>query len=335
MRKLILGMTEHPALTISLCLLAAFVILNLLAYRHAWIMTHLAASGGRARSAEALREHRRPASVLERVQLIVGSRTMQRPIEPMRPDVLDLPCEVHTVVGDIGRLAAWHLPRNEAAGVVVLFHGYSDDKSRLLPEARAFHELGYACFLVDFRGSGESDGDGTSIGYHEADDVARTVAHVRERWPDQRLIVFGHSMGAAAVLRALSLRAIAPDAAVLACPFDRLLSTVEARFAAASMPSFPAAQLLVFWGGVQHGFNPFRHNPVEYARAATCPVLLLYGTEDIRVSRDQIEAVYHSLPGDKRLHIFEGADHYSLLHGRVEEWKTCIADFLSSHVTAY
>ena len=335
MRKLILGMTEHPALTISLCLLAAFVILNLLAYRHAWIMTHLAASGGRARSAEDWRARRRPASVLQRVQLIVGGVTMERPTEPMRPDVLRLPYEVHAVAGDAGRLSAWHVPRNEAAGLVVLFHGYGDSKSRLLPEARAFHELGYACFLVDFRGSGESDGDGTSIGYHEADDVARSVAHVRQRWPDQRLIVFGHSMGAAAVLRALSRRAITPDAAVLACPFDRLLSTVEARFAATGMPSFPAAQLLLFWGGIQHGFNAFRHNPVEYARAVTCPVLLLYGTEDIRVSRDQIEAIYQSLSGDKRLHIFEGADHYSLLLGRDEAWKACIADFLSSHVTAY
>ena len=332
MRKLMLGMTDHPALSISLCLLAAFVILNVLSYRHAWIMTHFAASGGRARGAEDWRERRRSASVLKRVQLIVGGVTMQRSAEPMRPDALHLPYEIHTVAGEAGRLSAWYVPRIEAAGVVVLFHGYGDDKSRLLPEARAFHELGYACFLVDFRGSGESDGDGTSIGYHEADDVARTVTHVRERWPDQRLIVFGHSMGAAAVLRALSRGAIAPDAAVLACPFDRLLSTVEARFAAAGMPSFPAAQLLVFWGGVQHGFNAFRHNPVEYARAVTCPVLLLYGTEDIRVSRDQIEAVYQNLGGDKRLHIFEGADHYSLLQGRVEEWKTCIADFLNSHV---
>jgi alpha-beta hydrolase superfamily lysophospholipase len=333
MRKLILGMTEHPALTVSLCLLAAFVILNLLAYRHAWTMTHFVAWGGRARSAEAWRERCRPASVLERAQLIVGGVTIERPAEPIQPDVPHLPYEVHTLAGDAGRLSSWYVPRNEAAGVVVLFHGYGDDKSRLLPEARAFHELGHACFLVDFRGSGESEGDGTSIGYHEAEDVARTVAHVRERWPDQRLIVFGHSMGAAAVLRALSRRAIAPDAAVLECPFDRLLSTVEARFAATGMPSFPAAQLLVFWGGVQHGFNAFRHNPVEYARDVTCPVLLLYGTDDIRVSRGQIEAIYESLPGDKRLHIFEGADHYSLLLGRVEEWKACIADFLSSRVT--
>jgi alpha-beta hydrolase superfamily lysophospholipase len=334
MRKLILGMSEHPALTVSLCLLAAFAILNLLAYRHAWAMTHFARADERTRRGESWRQRSRPASVLERVQLAVGGVAIQRPADTLRPDMLNLPHEVHSIAGGAGRLAAWHLPRRDAAGVVVLFHGYGDDKSRLLLEAQALQELGYAAFLVDFRGCGGSDGDATSIGYHEADDVARAVAYVGERWPEQRLLVFGHSMGAAAVLRALSQRTIQPEAVILECPFDRLLSTVEARFSVTGMPAFPAARLMLFWGGVQHGFNAFRHNPVEYAREATCPVLLLYGTQDIRVSRRQIEAIYQSLPGDKRLHIFEGASHYSMILGRVQEWKACVANFLSCHALA-
>src|SRR5262249_19045512 len=161
------------------------------------------------------------------------------PAEATRPDELDLPYEVHFFAGEGGRLAAWHVPHEHAAGLVVLFHGYASGKARLLAEARAFHDLGYACFLVDFRGSGGPDGDRTSIGYHEADDVVRTVAYVRERWPGEPLILFGHSMGAAAMLRALSLHALETDAVVLECPFDRLLSTVEARFASTGLPSFP------------------------------------------------------------------------------------------------
>jgi alpha-beta hydrolase superfamily lysophospholipase len=334
MRNLILWVAENPTLAVGLGLLAVFAILNLLAYRHAWAMTHFARADERTRRGESWRERSRPASVLERVHLVVGGVAIQRPADPLGPDTLNLPHEVHTIVGDAGRLSAWYVPKKDAVGVVVLFHGYGDDKSRLLPEARALHELGFAAFLVDFRGCGGSDGDAISIGYHEADDVARAVAYVRERWPDQRLIVFGHSMGAAAVLRALSQRTIAPEAVILECPFDRLLSTVEARFSVTGMPAFPAARLMVFWGGVQHGFNAFRHNPVEYARAVTCPVLLLYGTHDIRVSRSQIEAIYQSLPAEKRLHIFEGASHYSMILGRVEEWKACVADFLSRHALA-
>jgi alpha-beta hydrolase superfamily lysophospholipase len=162
--------------------------------------------------------------------------------------------------------------------------------------------------------------------------VERTVSYVRGRWPNERLILFGQSMGAAAVLRALSRRTIAPDAVVLECPFDRLLSTIEARFASTGLPSFPAARLLVFWGGVQHGFNAFNHNPAEYARQVTCPALLMHGTCDRRVYAEHIQSIYQNLAGEKELHCFEGLGHESYAAGRPEEWKACVRRFLNHHV---
>jgi alpha-beta hydrolase superfamily lysophospholipase len=332
MRKLILGIAEHPALTISLCLLAALVLLNLLAYRHAWSMTHFVSSNRRTRRTVNLRERAESLSLVERLQLAVKGVALERPVVEARPENFDLPYEVHTYPGEAGGLAAWHIPHELSAGLVVLFHGYLSCKAKLLPEARAFHDLGYRCFLVDFRGSGGSDGDRTSLGYYEADDVVRTVAYVRAHWPNESLILFGHSMGAVAALRALSREAIAPDSVVLESPFDRLLSTVEARFTTRGLPSFPAAPLMVFWGGLQHGYNGFDHNPVEYARRVECPVLLMHGDSDLRVSRQQIEAIYQNLGSEKHLHIFEGLGHQSFVASRPDEWKECVARFLHSRV---
>ena len=332
MHKIILGLAEHPALTISLCLLAVLVVLNLLAYRHAWSMTHFVSANRRTRRTDNLREQTESLSFVERMQLAVKGVALERPSDEMRPDDLDLPYEVHTYTGGEGRLDAWYIPHEQSAGLVVLFHGYISCKAKLLPEARAFHDLGYRCFNVDFRACGGSTGDCTSIGYHEADDVARTVAYVREHWPNEPLILFGHSMGAAAILRALSRQTLAPDAVVLESPFDRLLSTVEARFATTGLPSFPAAQLMVFWGGVQHGYNGFDHNPVDYARRVLCPALLLHGDGDNRVSCQQIQSIYQNLGGEKQLHVFEGLGHESFAALRPEEWKECIARFLHSRV---
>lgn len=331
MRKLILSILEHPGLTIGLCMLAAFLLLNVLAYRHAWSMTHFVSANRGTRRTAKLRE-RSSLSFLERMQLAVKGITVEKPGDEARPESLDLPYEVHTYPGEEGQLAAWYIPHSQASGLIVLFHGYAGGKAQLLPEAHAFHELGYACFLVDFRGSGASDGGRTSIGYHESDDVARTAAYVREHWPNEPLILFGQSMGAAAVLRALSRHTVEPVAVVLECPFDRLLSTVEARFAATGLPSFPAAQLLVFWGGVQHGYNGFGHNPVEYAKQVTCPVLLLHGVCDCRVSCGQIQSIYRNLAGEKQLHFFEGVGHQSYAALQPQEWKECVAGFLHSRV---
>ncbi len=329
MRKLIFWMTEHPTLTVSLCVVTAFALLNLLAYRHARTMTHFASAN---RKPEPWHQRSESLSLFAKVRLALNGLAIKRPGEAIGPDQFDLPYETHTFPGGAGQLAAWHIPHEQAGGLVVIFHGYAASKAQLLPEARAFHELGYACFLVDFRGSGDSDGDRTSIGYHEADDVERTVAYVRDHWTDERLILFGQSMGAASVLHALSRQAMKPDAIVLECPFDRLLSTVEARFAVTGLPSFPGARLLVFWGGLQHGFNGFAHNPVEYARRVTCPALLLHGTHDARVSCGQLESIYQNLRGEKQLHFFEGACHESYAASRPEEWKECVAHFLHSRI---
>src|SRR5262249_35355889 len=146
MRKLILWMVENPILTASLFLLTVFLLLNLLAFRHAWAMTHYATADRRARGIENWRDRRGPLSLFEKVHLAVNGVAIERPAEATRPDELDLPYEVHFFAGEGGRLAAWHVPHEHAAGLVVLFHGYASGKARLLAEARAFHDLGYACF---------------------------------------------------------------------------------------------------------------------------------------------------------------------------------------------
>jgi alpha-beta hydrolase superfamily lysophospholipase len=194
--------------------------------------------------------------------------------------------------------------------------------------------MGYACFLVDFPGSGGSAGRATTIGYREADDVARAADYVRGRWPGRRLLLYGQSMGSAAILRALAVHKVAAGAAVLECPFDRLLSTVKARFAVLGVPAFPYAQLLVLWGGWQLGFNGFRHNPVDYARGVTCPVLLLHGTNDPRVTRAQVESIYRNLRGDRRIHYFDGLEHESYVLHRPQEWKECVGGFLSTALSS-
>ena len=311
-------------------MLAGFALLNLLAYRHARAMTHFAPVGHGGRRADGWRDKSEHPTLFEKTKLAFSGISFERPAEDAWPNQFDLPYEIHAYAGEAGRLAAWHIPHEHPAGLVVLFHGYAAGKARLLSEARAFHDLGYDCFLVDFRGSGSSDGEATTIGFHEADDVRRTVAYVREHWPDERLMVFGQSMGAAAVLRALAQHTIEPDAVVLECPFDRLLSTVEARFAITGLPAFPGAHLLVFWGGLQHGFNGFAHNPVEYAREVTCPTLLLHGTADARVRAGQIRSIYQNLRGEKQLHFFEGVGHESYTACRADEWKKCVAPFLHS-----
>jgi uncharacterized protein len=327
MRMIVQWMRSHRKFSVALTLLALFGLLNLLAYRHAYTMTHFV-RGGRPEATPDERPHPEGMGLTDKIGVLLGGVTLYRPTNEVTPARVGLAYETHTFPGKTGALEAWYVPHTKSRGLVLLFHGYGNCKSGLLWEVKAFNDLGYSCFLIDFPGSGGSDCDSTTIGWREADDVASTVEYVRAKWPGERMILFGQSMGAAAVLRAMATRGVKADATVLECPFDTLLHTVQARFGAMGAPSFPGAELLVFWGGLQHGFNGFAHNPVDYARSATGPVLMLHGAEDTRVTKPQLQSIYDNLPGEKELHFFEGLGHQSYVAERPQEWKEWVRRFL-------
>ena len=233
-RKCLRWMWLHRKTTICLLLVAGFPVLNFVAYNHAHSMTHFRADGSKTGRPESL-------SFSEKAQVLFLGVNVPRPLNQSDPGSQRLTFNTLHFQGKGGiNLEAWHIPHPNAKGTVLLLHGYGACKSRLLPEAKAFHDLGYTTILIDHRGCGGSDGNKTTIGVYEADDVAAVVQSLQKSNPDQPLILYGRSMGAVAILRAISQDGVSPKAAIIECPFDRLLSTVENRFSAMGLPRSPA-----------------------------------------------------------------------------------------------
>ena len=289
---------------------------------HAYSMTHFSQAGTRTPRPEEL-------SLFGKANVLLTGVRIPRPVNETSPAEAGLPFEVHHFAGNEGiDLEAWYVPHANAKGLILMFHGYAACKAGLLPEGKALHELGYAILLVDFHGSGGSGGSDTSVGFDEATDVAAAVAYARSRWQYRRLLLYGQSMGSAAILRAFAAHGVKADAIMLECPFDRLLSTVENRFTAMGLPCFPLARLLAFWGGVQRGFPAFAHNPVDYAEHVQCPVLLLHGRDDPRVSEAQARRIFERFAGAKHLELFDGVGHGSLFAARPDQWTRSVIEFL-------
>ena len=119
--------------------------------------------------------------------------------------------------------------QSNSLGTVILFHGKGSTKSSLLAVAKEFHLLNYDTLLVDFRGVGDSSGNKTTIGVKEAEDVAIVVNYLPELNLPKPVILYGISMGSAAILRAISYHDIQPDKIILELPFARLLNAVRNR----------------------------------------------------------------------------------------------------------
>jgi len=197
-----------------------------------------------------------------------------------------------------------------------------------LSAARAFHDLGYATLLVDFYGSGGSSGSGTTIGVKEAGDVAATADYVRRTWPSRRVVLYGISMGGAAVLRAIAVNRVKPDAVIIEAIFDRLLNAGKNRFRSMGLPGSPFAEMLLFWGSLQHGFNFFSHNPIDYARSVDCPTLVLHGEKDERATLGQARGIALAMGAEARFVGYADVAHGPIVDARGGDWKRDVQTFL-------
>ena len=296
-------------------LLLGFVAVNALAYRHAGAM--LTYQRGATRP---------PAETAwQTAKLLVGGVTMPRPENPLTPAGCDV---VRFTAGDGTNLEAGFTAVPTARGTVILFPAYGGARSSLDAEAHVFRERNFNTLAVDFRGTGGSDGDDTSLGFHEAADVAAALGLAESRDLPRPLILYGRSLGGAAMLRAIAVRGVKPDGVIVESVFADALAAVRNRFRLLGLPSFPGAELLAFWGGVRIGVPGFTHAPSEYAKACDCRALVLHGVDDRHALVAEGEANFANLQGDKTWVPFDGAGHGPLLAANSAKWRAAVREFL-------
>ena len=300
-------------------LLVGFILVNIVAYNHAYQFSHFNIDD----KAKTVKPEE--LSFAKKLRVLFTGISNPKPVnEPIEIEPTEkLRINTHSNY----TLDAWVLKVPSAKGTVLLFHGYTAKKSDLIEEAIAFNTLGYDAVMVDFYGSGDSDGSETTVGYLESEDVANTFRYFKAQG-EQNIILFGASMGAVAITKAVADHQIEPTAIILECPYGKLLTTVKNRFDIMGVPSLGFAELLVFWGGAQNGYWGFSMNTIEFANRIQTPTLVMAGKDDKRANFEEVEAIYTNLKGEKKLRLFEGAGHEPYLDRFPEDWKNEVGTFL-------
>jgi uncharacterized protein len=287
--------------------LAFLVILNILAYSGAYFMTHYSEP---------------------------GQWGMLKPNSPKTPTDVGLSYSAQRLsVKSDEWVETWLIPASgkEVKGTVLLFPGKDSSKAKqLLAPAQVFHDLHYNSLLVDFRGVGGSSGNITTLGVRESEDVVLVLKEVDRLQLQRPFVLYGISMGSAAILTANAKENVQPDGIILELPFARSIDALRSRVRAFRIPSFPLAELIVFWGGVQHGFNAFAHNPVTYAAQVQCPTLIMHGSLDQWTTIDEIKEILQNLRGTKELVLFPDTGHTLLVTVDRKLWKTTVDRFLQT-----
>ena len=293
-----------------------FIFMNVIAFFHAYKFTHYTREN-------IVKTNSMQLSTLDKLGIVFFGINNPRPENKSLPkqnfEVVKLQSNKH--------LEGWFIKADSAKGTIILFHGYGGEKSSMLDRSDELNHVGYNILLVDFMGSGGSEGLQTTIGYKEAEEV-KTCYDYLKTIREKNIYLLGTSMGAVAIMKAMQDYDISPTGIILECPFGSMYQATCARFKIVKVPTFPMAGLLVFWGGIQNGFWAFGHNPTEYAKAIKCNTLLIYGEHDPKVSKSEIDEIYANLNGKKVLNTFPLAGHADYLTNYRKEWIQDIQNFL-------
>lgn len=115
------------------------------------------------------------------------------------------------------------VPEDEVRGIVQLVHGMAEHKERYQPVMEALAAAGYAAFIHDHRGHGQSVQSADDLGYMGdetgtaiVEDVYQLTSMLKQRFPGLPVTLFGHSMGSLVVRKYLKTHDDAIDK-LIAC----------------------------------------------------------------------------------------------------------------------
>lgn len=297
-----------------------FLLVNVLCMVHGWKLTHFYADVNTPMGP--------PVGIKEKLSYVFLGPRAGKSRNDKLPSV-DYETSFITTNDGI-KLELWELPADSTHETIILFHGHGAKKSSMLPQAMRFHAWGYNVVLVDFRAHGGSEGSQCTIGIKEAEDVRSAYNYVKSKTGHEP-IVWGISLGAAAIIRSVAEYDLTPKKLVLEMPYATLYDAVKGRIKIMGIGTGAQAlaPLLTFWGGALNGVWAFDQRPYIFAEKIHCPVLLQWGRKDVRVTNNEIQKVFTHIPiSDKQLVIYEESAHQSLYENEAVKWDSVMSAFL-------
>lgn len=198
---------------------------------------------------------------------------------------------------------------------VIYLHGNSSSRLEALSCIPVLMRYNITLFCLDLAGSGHSDGEYVSLGFHERDDLAAAIDHLRQSGTVGCIGLWGRSMGAATALmhgdRDPSIAGM-----VLDSPFTSLRGLAEELvdvFLGMNLPKWMVSMALNMIRSTIKGkarFDINELNPLSHADKTFIPALFVAAESDSFINPNHARKLYDAYTGDKNLVIVEG-DHNS------------------------
>lgn len=182
------------------------------------------------------------------------------------------------------KLVGWFTKNKNSNVTVILVHGFAVDHNSLNIHAQLFNHLGYNVLQIDNQAAGQSEGKYMGYGYIESLDLLDWINEVVVR-RDDKIVLFGASMGAATVM--LTSGESLPDN-VLAVIEDSGYTSTEDILSYHCKMRFHIKGLWLIKGAsvisrIRAGFFYGQANCTKALEKCQLPVLFMHGKNDFTV----------------------------------------------------
>ena len=229
---------------------------------------------------------------------------------------------------DGGFLEVWRVePEGSSKGLVVLAHGWSRNRDRMVSRARIFARWGFTTIMHSARDHGNSSRRRFMNAFKFAEDIEAVM-----KWLNQPIILYGHSAGSAGAIIAASRN---PDRARVLILEASYAFTGEALLSLYRWfnPFFGICfgPMILFWMNLFYRNRLDSVSPARLAPGLKMPVMLIHGENDRRFPLDFALKLQRSFaPGQAELYVGQGAGHSD--SSRTAGYEQALKSFLDHHL---
>nr|WP_276568513.1 alpha/beta hydrolase [Acetivibrio saccincola] len=232
-------------------------------------------------------------------------------------------------------LKGWFFSSPESNKTIILAHGYGSNRLPFGEDTigliKSFLNEGYNLMTFDFRNSGESEGDVTSVGYFEKSDLLGAIEYAKKRGSDE-IVLLGFSMGAStAILAAAESQDV--DAVIADSPFSDLTSYLDENLSVwSNLPSF-FNKTTLFTMKLLTGVDTKDVSPVnEIGKIYPRPVLLIHSTDDELIPVKHSYILKEASGDNVELWETSGASHIKTYKEYPDEYIKKVLDFINNSI---
>lgn len=220
---------------------------------------------------------------------------------------------------------------------VIICHGYGDNKYVEKTEqnvkndniklSKLFLKYGYNALIFDFRGHGDSEGAGVTIGYNEQQDLLGAIDFVKSKKLGDEIGAIGFSMGAATVLSVVNktndLNFVIADS-----PFSDLKDYLNANMSLwTGLPNFISPMVLANFK-LYYGVNFNEISPMKSVLKSDIPILLIHGKNDTTIPYSESIKIEKNLKNkDSKLVLFNDCTHVGAFSSNPKKYEDVLKNF--------